>query len=94
MASVFYLSIRKNRQANEWDKIESQEIDPKKYSQLNLVLEQNPMENSLQQMMLERLTSMQEKKNWMQTQILYTKMLNQNDHKPECKTENCKNRRR
>ena len=49
-------------QTNEWDKIENQEIDPKKYSQLTLALEQNIMENNLQQMMLERLTSMRKKK--------------------------------
>lgn len=56
------MSIGKNRQTNEWDKIESQEIDPKKYSQLTLTLEQNIMENNLQQMDLERLTSMKKKK--------------------------------
>ena len=57
-----FLLVYWKEQTNEWDKIENQEIDPKKYSQLTLVLEQNIMENNLQQMMLERLTSMRKKK--------------------------------
>ena len=57
-----FLLVYWKEQTNEWDKIENQEIDPKKYSQLTLALEQNIMENNLQQMMLERLTSMRKKK--------------------------------
>ena len=57
-----FLLVYWKEQTNEWDKIENQEIDPKKYSQLTLALEQNITENNLQQMKLERLTSMQKKK--------------------------------